>query len=88
MLLLATNVSSPRSCAVSDISVAIFLLLHPVASALRRYCLAFAVFRIRCQGVFLAEPISNLIGGNAAYVTMRMTVYRKIERSISQSTSQ
>ena len=29
-------------------------------------------------GVFLAEPISNAIGGMACYITMRMTVYRKL----------
>ena len=31
-------------------------------------------------GVFLAEPISNVIGGVACYVTMRMTVYRKLSK--------
>ena len=30
-------------------------------------------------GVFLAEPISNLVGGLACYITMRMTVYRKLK---------
>ena len=29
-------------------------------------------------GVFLAEPISNVIGGLACYITMRLTVYREI----------
>lgn len=29
-------------------------------------------------GVFLAEPISNAIGGMICYITMRMTVYRKL----------
>ncbi len=29
-------------------------------------------------GVFLAEPISNLIGGTACFVTMFLTVYRKL----------
>ena len=29
-------------------------------------------------GVFLAEPISNVIGGLACYLTMRMTAYRKL----------
>jgi len=33
-------------------------------------------------GVFLAEPVSNVIGGLACYITMRLTVYRKIEQSI------
>lgn len=30
------------------------------------------------QGVFLAEPISNLIGGGACFATMVITVYRNI----------
>lgn len=31
-------------------------------------------------GIFLAEPISNVIGGVACFVTMYFTVYRKIDR--------
>lgn len=34
------------------------------------------------QGVFLAEPISNVIGGLACYITMRMTVYREINEKL------
>ena len=34
------------------------------------------------QGVFLAEPISNVIGGLACYITMRMTVYREINAKL------
>lgn len=30
------------------------------------------------HGVFLAEPISNIIGGICCYLTMRLTVYRKL----------
>ena len=30
-------------------------------------------------GVFLAEPISNAIGGLACFVTMWFTLYRKLE---------
>ena len=30
------------------------------------------------EGVFLAEPISNLLGGLAAFITMWITVYRKL----------
>jgi len=29
-------------------------------------------------GVFIAEPISNVIGGLANYITMRLTIYRRI----------
>ncbi len=30
------------------------------------------------KGVFLAEPISNILGGMACYITMRLTAYRKL----------
>ena len=30
------------------------------------------------NGVFLAEPISNIIGGLACFVTMWITVYKKL----------
>ena len=33
-------------------------------------------------GVFLAEPISNIIGGSACYLTMRLTLYRDLSRKI------
>ena len=33
------------------------------------------------NGVFLAEPISNVIGGLASYITMRMTIYKNLEES-------
>ena len=36
-------------------------------------------------GVFMAEPISNVIGGLASYTTMRLTVYKQIENSINTS---
>lgn len=32
------------------------------------------------DGVFLAEPVSNAIGGLACFVTMYITLYRKLER--------
>ena len=32
------------------------------------------------SGVFLAEPISNVIGGLCCYITMRMTVYKQLDR--------
>ena len=35
------------------------------------------------NGVFLAEPISNFIGGLACYITMRRTVYRDIRSKLT-----
>ena len=37
------------------------------------------------KGVFLAEPVSNAVGGTACYLTMRMTQLRRI-RQLSQQT--
>lgn len=31
------------------------------------------------NGVFIAEPVSNIIGGLASYITMRVTVYNKLK---------
>lgn len=36
-------------------------------------------------GVFLAEPISNFVGGTACFVTMMMTVWRKLGKPSSAS---
>lgn len=33
--------------------------------------------------VFMAEPISNVIGGLACYLTMRLTIYKKLEANNS-----
>ena len=30
-------------------------------------------------GVFWAEPVSNLIGGSASFITMYFTVYRRLK---------
>ncbi|MDD4370087.1 MAG: MATE family efflux transporter [Anaerostipes sp.] len=37
------------------------------------------MFGLGIKGVFLAEPISNLVGGLASFLTMYITVYRKLE---------
>ena len=37
-------------------------------------------------GVFMAEPVSNFIGGLACYITMRLTVYKKVENTIAENT--
>ena len=51
------------------------IIVTPLAVLLPR--LGFGVL-----GVFMAEPISNVIGGLASYTTMRMTVYKRIEKAI------
>ena len=37
------------------------------------------IHNLGVMGVFLAEPISNFIGGTACFLTMYFTVYRKIK---------
>ncbi len=37
------------------------------------------------KGVFLAEPISNVVGGTACYLTMRLTQFRPIRRLSGQA---
>ena len=39
-------------------------------------------------GVFMAEPISNFLGGLACYITMRLTVYRRVEQAIKTGANQ
>ncbi len=34
------------------------------------------------NGVFLAEPISNLLGGAASFTTMYFPVYRKLKKQV------
>ena len=36
------------------------------------------LFNLGVDGVFLAEPISDLIGGGACFITMMLTVYRRL----------
>ena len=37
------------------------------------------------KGVFLAEPVSNAVGGTACYLTMRLTQLRRIRRLAKQT---
>jgi putative MATE family efflux protein len=41
------------------------------------------LFKLGANGVFIAEPISNVIGGTAAFTTMMITVYYTMKRSES-----
>ena len=38
------------------------------------------LFGLGVNGVFLAEPISNFIGGGACYITMLLTIWREMVR--------
>ena len=65
-------------CAKKAITFALFrkaVIVVPLTYLLPR--LGFGVL-----GVFMAEPVSNVVGGLACYITMRLTVYKRIERAI------
>ncbi|MBE6666611.1 MAG: MATE family efflux transporter [Ruminococcaceae bacterium] len=71
--------------AVGDAKHAIFFSLLRKAIIVVPLTLVLPHLGFGVNGVFLAEPISNLIGGTAAYLTMRMTVYKKIEKCRMQN---
>ena len=39
-----------------------------------------AMYGLGVKGVFMAEPISNFLGGLACFITMYITVYRKLDK--------
>ena len=41
------------------------------------------LFGLGVNGIFLAEPISNFLGGTACFLTMYLTLYRKLGRESS-----
>lgn len=69
--------------ALGDAKHAIFFSLLRKAIIVAPLTLLLPKIGFGVNGVFLAEPISNVIGGIACYLTMRMTVYKKIENEIA-----
>ena len=66
--------------AVGDAKHAIFFSLLRKAFIVVPLTLVLPRLGLGVDGVFWAEPISNLIGGMACYTTMRLSVYRKLPR--------
>ena len=64
--------------ALGDAKHAIFFSLLRKAIIVVPLALILPKVGFGVKGVFLAEPISNVIGGIACYATMRVTVYKKI----------
>jgi len=71
--------------ALGDAKHAIFFSLLRKAIIVAPLTLLLPRMGFGVNGVFLAEPISNVIGGLASYLTMRMTVYKKLEAEIDNS---
>ena len=65
--------------AVGDAKHAIFFSLLRKAIIVVPLTLFLPLVGFGVRGVFLAEPISNVIGGIACYMTMRMTIYKNLD---------
>lgn len=66
--------------ALGDARHAIFFSLLRKAIIVVPLTLVLPMMGFGVNGVFLAEPISNVIGGLASYITMRLTIYRTLEK--------
>ncbi len=55
-----------------------FSLLRKVIIVIPLTIILPMCFGLGTNGVFLAEPVSNLVGGLASYLTMWITIYRKL----------
>ena len=67
--------------ALGDAKHAIFFSLLRKAFIVVPLTMLLPAVGFGVNGVFLAEPISNVIGGLASYITMRMTIYKTLEES-------
>ena len=65
--------------ALGDAKHAIFFSLLRKAFIVVPLTLILPLAGFGVNGVFLAEPVSNVIGGIASYSTMRLTAYRKLK---------
>ena len=65
--------------ALGDAKHAIFFSLLRKAIIVVPLTMILPMLGFGAAGVFMAEPISNVIGGLASYITMRMTVFKKLE---------
>ena len=66
--------------ALGDARHAIFFSLLRKAIIVTPLTIVLPMIGFGVNGVFLAEPISNVIGGLASYITMRLTIYRTLEK--------
>ncbi len=74
--------------ALGDAKHAIFFSLLRKVVIVVPLTLLLPMMGFGVHGVFIAEPISNVIGGTACYLTMRMTVYRKLDALTDNNISQ
>lgn len=62
-----------------------FSLLRKVGIVAPLTLILPGVFGMGVNGVFLAEPISNVVGGAASFTTMLICVYRPLKRREAQA---
>lgn len=67
--------------ALGDAKHAIFFSLLRKAIIVVPLTVVLPMIGFGVTGVFLAEPISNVVGGLASYITMQMTVYKQLEQN-------
>lgn len=67
--------------ALGDAKHAIFFSLLRKAIIVVPLTLILPRIGFGVAGVFMAEPVSNIIGGSASYLTMRLTVYRRLKKA-------
>lgn len=70
--------------ALGDAKHAIFFSLLRKVIIVTPLTLILPVIGFGVKGVFLAEPISNVIGGTMCFLTMRMTVYKKLDSDLCE----
>ncbi len=70
--------------ALGDAKHAIFFSLLRKAIIVVPLTLLLPRLGFGVAGVFMAEPVSNVIGGTASYLTMRLTVYRRLKGDITE----
>lgn len=68
--------------ALGDAKHAIFFSLLRKAIIVVPLTILLPMMGFGVAGVFMAEPISNVVGGLACYITMRMTIYKKLEHNM------
>ena len=68
--------------ALGDAKHAIFFSLLRKAIIVTPLTVILPMIGFGVNGVFLAEPISNVIGGLASYITMRLTIYKTLNETV------
>ena len=64
---------------LGDAKHAIFFSLLRKVIIVMPLTLLFPRLGFGAMGVYMAEPVSNVIGGLACYITMRLTIYKKLD---------